>query len=224
MEAMRDNIVAAAKTKSKQPSSSGDGESDSTLTGPAQQTQSQLQANQLEIQNRETAISGLKAKIDGYQGRLNAEPGTEQELADLTRGYDQSKANYDDLLKKKDESVMATSMEQLQQGERFTPLDPPSLPVKPDFPNRLKFCEMGLGVGLALGLLVAGGFEYMDDRLHSEQEIKTLLSIPVVSEVPEVVNPADEQKSKRQTALGWAVTAFVCVTILGGSVFSFLHN
>ncbi len=73
-------------------------------------------------------------------------------LADLTRGYDQSKANYDGLLKKKNESAMATSMELLQQGERFRILDPPSLPLKPDFPNRLKFCGMGLGIGLALGV------------------------------------------------------------------------
>jgi polysaccharide chain length determinant protein (PEP-CTERM system associated) len=221
-EAIRDNVAAAAKTKSKQPS--GNSDIDPALAGPAQQTQSQLQANQLEIQNRESAIVGLKARIGDYQGRLNAEPGTEQQLADLTRGYDQSKANYDDLLKKKDESVMATSMEQLQQGERFTVLDPPTMPAKPDFPNRLRFCEMGLGVGMVLGFAVAGSFEYMDDRLHSEQEIKTLLSIPVVSEVPEVVNPADEQRTKRQTVLGWALTAVVCVAILGGSVFSFLHN
>ena len=94
----------------------------------------------------------------------------EQQLADLTRGYEQSKANYDDLLKKKNESKMATSMELLQQGERFRIVDPPSLPIKPDFPNRLKFCGMGLGVGLALGLLVAGGFEVMDDRIHDEKE------------------------------------------------------
>ena len=55
---------------------------------------------------------------------------------------------------------MATSMEQLQQGERFTMLDPPSLPMKPPFPNRLKLCGIGLGVGVALGLVVAGGFEF----------------------------------------------------------------
>ncbi len=69
-------------------------------------------------------------------------------MADLTRGYDQSKANYDDLLKKKNESKMATSMELLQQGERFRIVDPPSYPRRPEFPNRLKFCGMGLGIGL----------------------------------------------------------------------------
>jgi polysaccharide biosynthesis transport protein len=229
MEAARDNLVAAAKVKSKSEKQQGVNsaiadDAGSTLSGPALQTQSQLQANQVEIQNREHAVSSLKSRIDEYQGRLNLEPATEQQLEELNRGYDQSKANYDDLLKKKDESEMATNMEQMQQGQRFTVLDPPSLPSRPDFPNRLKFCGMGLGVGFALGVLVAGGFEFMDDRMHSEKEIKALLPIAVISEVPEVVSPRDLQKTKRGIAIGWATTAIVLVAIMAGSVLSYLHN
>jgi len=226
LEVIRDNLIAATKAKSneaKQPADNS-GAADPTLTGPAMQTQSQLQANQMEIGNRESAIANLKARINDYQGRLNAEPETEQQLADLSRGYDQSKANYDDLLKKEDESAMATSMEQMQEGERFTMLDPPSLPSKPDFPNRLKFCSIGLAVGLALGLIVAGGFEFMDDRLHTEKEIKSLLPIAVISEIPEIVSPLDERNSKKKLSLGWVATVLVVGTILAGSVFSFLHN
>jgi polysaccharide biosynthesis transport protein len=66
--------------------------------------QSQLRSNQLEITNREHSVAALKAKVDDYQGRLNQEPIREQQLADLTRGYEQSQANYDDLLKKTNES------------------------------------------------------------------------------------------------------------------------
>jgi polysaccharide chain length determinant protein (PEP-CTERM system associated) len=226
LEVIRDNLIAATKARSneaKQPVDNS-GATDPTLTGPAMQTQSQLQANQMEIGNRENAIANLKARINDYQGRLNAEPATEQQLADLSRGYDQSKANYDDLLKKEDESEMATSMEQMQEGERFTMLDPPSLPSKPDFPNRLKFCSIGLAVGLALGLIVAGGFEFMDDRLHTEKEIKSLLPVAVISEIPEIVSPLDERNSKKKLALGWVATVLVVGTILAGSVFSFLHN
>ena len=226
LEVIRDNLVAAEKAKSKEAKQPADnsGAVDPALTGPAMQTQSQLQANQLEIGNRESAIANLKARINDYQGRLNAEPATEQQLADLSRGYDQSKANYDDLLKKEDESAMATSMEQMQEGERFTMLDPPSLPSKPDFPNRLKFCGIGLAVGLALGLIVAGGFEFMDDRLHTEKEIKSLLPVAVISEIPEIVSPLDERNSKKKLALGWVATVLVVGTILAGSVFSFLHS
>ena len=154
---------------------------------PALQLQGQLQANQVEISNREQSIAGLKSRINDYQARLNEEPAVEQQMDDLTRGYTQSKTDYDELLKKKNDSEMATSMEQMQQGERFTMLDPPSLPQKPDFPNRLKFCGMGLGVGLALGAVVAGGFEFLDGRMHSEKEIKKLLPVAILSEIPEIM-------------------------------------
>jgi succinoglycan biosynthesis transport protein ExoP len=188
------------------------------------QLQSQLQANQEEIANRERAIAQLETRVNSYQTRLDAEPASEQQLADLTRGYDQSRANYDDLLKKQNESEMATSMEQMQQGQRFSMLDPPSLPLKPDFPNRLKFCGIGLGVGLALGVLLVGVLEFMDDRLRSETEIKTLLPIAILSEIPEIISPADERSSKKRMVLGWAMAAFVVATILVGSAFSYLHD
>jgi uncharacterized protein involved in exopolysaccharide biosynthesis len=222
-EAMRANLVAAQRRRNQE-TTPADGALDPSLSGPALQTQGNLKANELEIANREKSVQNLEARINEYQGRLNSEPGAQQELADLNRGYDQSKANYDDLLKKKDESEMATSMEQLQQGERFTILDPPSFPAKPDFPNRLKFCLFGLGAGLAFGLLVAGIFEFMDDRLYSEKEIKAILPMTIISEVPEVASPLDESMAKRRMALGWASSLIVFVVILAGSVFSYLHN
>jgi len=186
--------------------------------------ESQLRSNQLEITNRERSIATLKAKVDDYQARLNQEPIREQQLADLTRGYDQSKATYDELLKKKNESKMATSMELLQQGERFRVVDPPSLPQKPDFPNRLKFCGIGLGVGVALGGIFVAAFEMMDDRLHAEKEIKELLPVNVLAEIPEIVNASDAERAKRAAWLGWATAVLVFAFILAGSAFSYLRG
>ncbi|MGA8087999.1 MAG: XrtA system polysaccharide chain length determinant [Terracidiphilus sp.] len=215
-EKQRQDMLASQRTGSRQ---AGDAES-----APLLQLQSQLQANQVEIAGRERAIAGLEARINEYQGRLNSQPATEQALADLTRGYDQSKANYDDLLKKKNQSVMATSMEQMQQGERFTMLDPPSLPIRPDFPNRLKFCAMGVGIGVALGCLVVFLFEFFDDRMHGEKEIKALLELPVVAEIPEIQSPLDERRQKKQMALGWTLTAIVGAVIAAGSAYSLLRG
>jgi len=223
-EATRANIIAAQKSATPGPAHASDGLADPGLSATGRQVQSQLQANQVEISNRESAIENLKARLGEYQGRLNMTPSAQAQLDDLTRGYDQSKENYDDLLKKKEQSEMATSMEEMQQGERFTILDPPSLPSKPDSPNRLKFCGIGLCVGLALGLIVAGGLELFDDRLYSEKEIKSLLPMGVLSDIPSIVNAADEQAAKRRLVLGWAATAVVFVTILAGSVVSFLQS
>jgi polysaccharide chain length determinant protein (PEP-CTERM system associated) len=215
-ERQKQDLLSAPRSSSKQ---AGDAEST-----PLLQLQGQLQANQLEIASREHAIAGLEGRINEYQGRLNLEPATEQELAEMTRGYEQSKANYDDLLKKKNQSVMATSMEQLQQGERFTMLDPPSLPSKPDFPNRLKFCGMGVAAGLALGCLVVLALEFFDDRMHGEKELKALLSVNVMGEIPEIESTVDLEKQKKRMFMGWATAATIGMIIVVGSAISYLRG
>jgi uncharacterized protein involved in exopolysaccharide biosynthesis len=195
-----------------------------TQNSPLLQLEGQLRANQVEVKNREQAVASLKLRVNEYQARLNSEPASEQQMADLTRGYEQSKANYDDLLKKKTASEMATSMEQMQQGEHFRVLDSPSLPLKPDFPNRLKLCGVGLGVGLVLGLVVVGSFEAVDDRLYSDNGIKELLPVSIISEIPVVLIPSEERGYKEKRMLGWAMAALVTATILAGSAFSYLHD
>ena len=230
MEKMRDQLLA-----DPHPKSSGNQLDDNAATSPdggmdikdqpqLLQLRGQLRATQIEMKNHEQMIRDLKSKLNDYQARLNQEPVREQQLADLARGYDQSKATYDEILKKKNESAMATSMELLQQGEHFRMIDPPSLPIKPSFPNRLKFCGIGFIVGLLLGAGVVGAFEMMDDRVYSEQELKGLLPVSVMSEIPAITTPADERCEQKRLWLGWATAAVVAATILAGSALSYLRG
>jgi len=229
-EAERSRLLANPKDNGNKQSSDADSHVSSYAErGPKDpsslaQLQSQLKANEIEVKDREREIAALSARIGEYQARLNQEPIREQQLADLTRGYDQSKTSYDNLLKKKNDSAMATSMERLQQGERFRIIDPPSLPLKPTFPDRLKFCGLGLVVGLVLGGGVVVAAEMMDDRVYSEAELRRLLPVPVLSELPVVYDPADEQREKRKDWISWAATAGVIVTILGGTAASYLKG
>jgi NhaP-type Na+/H+ or K+/H+ antiporter len=115
-------------------------------------------------------------------------------------------------------------MELLQQGEHFLMIDPPSLPLKPDFPNRLKFCGMGLGIGLALGVALAGGAEFLDDRVYDEKALKQLISVSVISEIPPITSPQEERKQERKLWVGWATAGIVFATILAGSAISYLRG
>jgi succinoglycan biosynthesis transport protein ExoP len=224
-EKMRDQLLASAKAHAADPTADpASPAADPTQSSALAQIQSQIHANQVEIASRERSITEIKAKIEEYQGRLNQEPIREQQLADLTRGYDQSKANYDDLLKKKNGSAMATSMVMMQQGERFTIVDPPSLPQKPEFPNRLKFCGFGFALGMALGVIVAGAFEMKDDCVYGQKELKNLLPQAIIAEIPAIVSDADRQRERRRLWLGWATAAVVSATILAGSAYSFLRG
>ncbi len=185
------------------------------------QLEGQMRANQLEIKNREKTIADLQARIGMYQSHLSQEPIVEQQFADLTRGYEQSKANYDDLLKKKNASQMATSLELRQQGEHFSVLDPPSLPAKPDFPNRLKFCFAGLGIGLTMGVICAGGAEYLDDRVHDEASLKKLLPVGVIAEIPPLATAEEERAETGKLRWAWVSGVTAAVVMIAGSALSY---
>ena len=100
---------------------------------PRMEVESQLKANKLEVENRQRSTQELLRQIEGYQSRLNLTPVREQQLAGLTRDYEQSRRNYEQLMAKRDQSAMATNLEKRQEGEQFRVLDPPNLPQKPLF-------------------------------------------------------------------------------------------
>jgi polysaccharide biosynthesis transport protein len=175
-----------------------------------------------DVDSREREIAALKAKISHYQELLNQEPALEQQFADLTRGYDQLKAHYDDLLNKKAASEMVINQLKRHPGELLLTIDLTRLPLKPDFPNRIKLCGIGLGIGLALGTLLTGGVEYLDDRIHDEKALEESLPVPVLSEIPVITTQAEKRRHQRSLRLTWALTGFVFATILAGSTISIL--
>jgi len=180
------------------------------------QMQSQLKVNQLEISNEVQREKDLEAEISSYQGRLNLTPETEQELTNISRGYDESKSNYDSLLQKQMQSQLATSLEQRQQGEQFRIIDPPSLPGKPSAPNRLMFSLGGLIAGALLGLGLAFGFELMDVRVRQEKDLEGIVAVRVLVGIPRL----STRRENRLLALRWwteigATVALVVVIVLG---------
>lgn len=160
------------------------------------QIESQLKANELEIANRQQQVTSIEAQIDAYQKRINEAPVREQQLADLTRDYDQSRSNYESLLAKRNQSELATNLEERQQGEQFRIMDPASLPQKPYKPDRLLLSCLGLvlGAGLAAGL--AAAIVLTDDRIYSENTLQAFITAPILCEIPSL--PTSREKSWRQ--------------------------
>ena len=193
-------------------------------SAPLLELESQLQANRAEIANRQSEIKEFQGKIYEYQGRLNHAPVMEQQFTDLTRDYEQSKANYDSLLAKRNQSEMATDLEKTQQGEHFRMLDPPNLPEKPAKPNRLMLCGLGLFAGLVLGCLTAAGTEIMGGKVYTEREIKKLVPFEVIAEIPALETPGEQAASRRDNLLAAAAAVVIMTCILAGTAISYLRG
>jgi polysaccharide chain length determinant protein (PEP-CTERM system associated) len=179
--------------------------------GPIAQVEGQLKANELEISNRTDEVKRLQAEIDQYRGRLNLTPVREEELSAITRDHEQSKENYQSLLAKKQQSELATNLEKRQQGEQFRIIDPPSLPLKPFFPDRFKMSLVGIAFGLVLALGLTAVMETVAPRIYKEEDLRDLISAPVLAGIPSLLT-AEEQQQKRKFI--WVETAAASFLLL----------
>jgi uncharacterized protein involved in exopolysaccharide biosynthesis len=220
---MREQIVAGMNSRANDSSPAAARPPDAK-TGPLLELESQLKANRLEISNREAEIKDQLSKINQYQGRLNMAPVMEQQYADITRDYDQSKTDYEALLAKKNQSEMSTDLEKTQQGERFTMLDPPNLPGRPYKPNRLLLCGAGLAVGVVLGGGLAFGQEKLGGKVYSEREIKKLVPFEVIVEIPPIESLQEQSFQRRGAWIATAAAVVVVGFILLGSAVTYLYG
>jgi len=224
-EQMRERMVAEMNSRANTSSPTTAAAKPLDLkTGPAAELESQLKANRLEIANREAEIKQEQDKINEYQARLNMAPVMEQQFADITRDYDQSKADYESLLAKKNQSEMSTDLEKTQQGEHFRMLDPPNLPVKPYKPNRLMLCGAGLAVGIVLGGAFSFGLEKLSGKIYSEREIKKLVPFDIIAEIPPIETPAEQSARRRGAWIAGAAAVVIISFILLGSALTYLYG
>ncbi len=126
----------------------------------------------------------IQAQTRQLQGRVQSTPMVEQQYKEMMRNYDTANEFYKELLKKSQSSTMATNLVHEQDSEQFRVYDPPSLPIKPSFPNVAYFVGGGFGGGLAIGLGILFLIATMDKTIHTERDAELSLKLPVLTVVP----------------------------------------
>lgn len=187
---------------------------------PMVQMQSQLKVNQMEIESLHQQERKIQSELSEYQGRLNGTPQTEQELADISRGYEESQVNYNSLLTKQNQSQLATSLEQRQQGQQFRIIDPPSMAYKPSAPNRALVSLGGLILGLAVGAILTAVVELTDTRVRHEKDLQGLVPARVLVGIPRLNTPEEDERLVRRLWLDRAAIAAMLVFIVLGNAYS----
>jgi succinoglycan biosynthesis transport protein ExoP len=193
-------------------------------TTPMMQVQSQLKAMKLEIENDEQHAKELESQISSYRTRLNLTPQTEQQLADVSRGYEESKTNYNSLLQKQNQSQLASSLEQRQQGQQFRMLDPPSLPGKPAAPNHLLLSVGGLMFGALLGSGLAAFLELTNVLVRQEEDLEGIVPTRVLVGIPHLSAPGEDRFNTVFHWLEIGAVAVMAVMILAGNLYALLKS
>jgi polysaccharide chain length determinant protein (PEP-CTERM system associated) len=208
------NDIAALKkqiAETNNPRSNSDDTNATTSIEPAQiqQLRAQIHAHEQAIAAKQAEQDQIKQQIAVYQARVQSSPAIEQQYKELTRDYQTASDFYNDLLKKRDQSAMATDLEHQQQGEQFRILDPANLPDKPTFPNRRLFALGGFVGGMALGFGLAFLIEVRDTSLKTEGDVEFTLHLPVLAMVP-AIKSADGKRTQldaNSTSAGAGISA-----------------
>ena len=168
--------VIAAKERVKQLRSMGAGAPDTTI-------QDQIAGNNAAIRQlmaqRDATVARANAAVAGSARApaiLEQAMQLENRATTLRNQYQQISEN---LLKAQNSARMATE----QRAERLSLVEPANLPDRPFSPNRPLLIAAGAAAGLALGLLLALGVEFVNRPVRSPRQLEQL-DVPVIGLVP----------------------------------------
>jgi polysaccharide chain length determinant protein (PEP-CTERM system associated) len=167
-----------------------------------QQLRAQLRSLEQGIQAKRHDQGLLSSQIRMYQDRISSSPMVLEEYKSITRDYQTAQAFYDDLLKKMNESKMATDLERRQQGEQFSVMDQPNLPDSPTFPKPAVFIGGGFVAGLILGTMLVAWREYRDTVMRSERDVWAFTKLPTLGVISFSSNDPDQPPPGRRWGLG----------------------
>jgi uncharacterized protein involved in exopolysaccharide biosynthesis len=165
----------------------------------------QLKAAETEIVKHKQEQERLNKMLAGYRVKLDAIPLREQQIADLVRDYEMTKAHYAQFLDKQLSAQTATQLEIRQKGEQFSVLDPAQPAQRPTSPKRKLIDAAGAIAGLVLGVLIAIVPETFGASITSVDQVPIQNGNKILEIIPFILtNAAIVQRKRRRILLAAA--------------------
>ncbi len=173
-----------------------------------------------------TRVSEAKAQANGPAaeaesgGRVNVPdiPAGKKDLKDLVRDRDSNKKIYEELLATLARSEVSTQVEVQDKAGAFRILDPAVVPRRPISPNMLKIILLGVLGGIAAGIGLIVGLDYLDTSVRSVETVKKL-GLPVLAVIPAIQTQQETEAIRKKdgvlyTAIGlYLMGLLVVVTV-----------
>src|SRR5215470_7540420 len=161
--------------------------------------------NELELARRD-----LSRKTEGLKEMPKEDPNAGlREIASTAR-LNEAKTEYDRLMGRynwlmdRQDSLQKLFGNDGRKGEVFQVVDAPLAQPAPVAPNRLMLKLIGLGIALALGLLIASVWEIPHLFLiHNDRDVEYYLGTPVLAAIPETLTAPQRARRRVLWGLRW---------------------
>ncbi len=161
-----------------------------------QLSQTDVLIAQLQTQRSEQAgvVAGLRRKVDTV-------PAIEAELKRLTRDYDFTRKQYEELLARVESARISDAAEESRSDATFRIIDPPTLPAVPAGPPRGLFVTGVLVFALLAGAALAFGLNLIRPVFFTGSDLERRFGVPVLGAVRLVRADAEQAMLRRNTML-----------------------
>jgi succinoglycan biosynthesis transport protein ExoP len=173
----------------------------------------------LQIGEKVKQVQQLNAAIARLNGQIESSPALEQQWAALSRDYQMAKQTYEENHRKMEVTDTAKSLEEHKAGENLEVLDPPSDPIAPAEPNRLQIAAIGTGIGLMVGVVLAGAKEMKNTSLKNLKDVRAYTNLPVLSSIPLLENALLIRRKRRLLWLAWSSAIIIGSIAMSGSAY-----
>ena len=181
-----------------------------------------LQQLNVSLSTAEARVASMRARVDEYTARydrLKAQsvngPELETQLAQLTRAYQVNKEHYSQLVARRESARLSGDLSNTTDMVKFRVVDPPTVPLRPAGPNRLRLASL-----VFLGSLVAGiAFAMLLSQLRptylSQNGLRESTGLPILGSVS--MNWTDHERAKRKRSFyAFGASLAILVTLYAG--------
>jgi polysaccharide chain length determinant protein (PEP-CTERM system associated) len=185
------------------------------------------QGIQIQLHDTEVQIAALRGELGDYRGNvaelrkaLDTAPEVEAEFTRLTRDYDVTQTQYNNLLQRLEQARVSEDAQQTGIVD-FQIVDPPAAPFNPVFPTRPVLLAVVLLLALAFGTAVAWLFCKLKPVFNHGRSLAEITGLPVIG----VVSLAWVERHRaalRRDYLRYAIAGGALIVVTG--VVTFIHE
>jgi polysaccharide chain length determinant protein (PEP-CTERM system associated) len=199
-----DQLLAQKADLSKQKKRSAD---------PGAHYSPMLQQLNVSLSQAEARVASMRTRVDEFAARVarlrtqsGQVPEVEAQLAQLNRDYQVNKENYQKLLERRESARLSGDLSSATDMLTFRVIDPPTVPLQPTGPNRLRLFSLVFGGALVAGIAVAFLMSQLRPTFLSQAALREVTGLPVLGSVGMNWTKAQTVRRKRRlAALGASV-------------------
>ncbi len=138
-----------------------------------------------QVASLDAEIASLEQQAQQYRQRIDNTARWAQQLSELTRDYEATKAKLQSLQSRKVEAEVSRELEAKARAGLFRVLSAADVPASPFKPNRATGILVALLLALGAGALAGIFLELQDDSVRRLEQARAL-SLPVLALVPDI--------------------------------------